>query len=88
MGPQSRSGRCEEEKNHLLLSEVEHRFLGRPVRNIGAIPTELSRIPALSYAMLYTFPYFNLHTLFNKLPFYVLMDIYSVKIRLLERQSG
>jgi hypothetical protein len=73
VGTQTRSGHCGEEENRLVLPEIEHRFLGRPARNIGAIPTEISRISNLSYAM-YTFSYFNWRTLFNQIPFYFSMD--------------
>jgi hypothetical protein len=40
--PQSRAGRCEEEKSFLSLPGVEG-LLGRPIHNLTAIQTELSR---------------------------------------------
>lgn len=84
---------AEKKKNHLLLPEIEHRFLCRPARKIGAIPTELSRIPTLSYAVLYTFSYFNWHTLFNKITFYVSISKDSVtgmiiRLNILRAHSG
>jgi hypothetical protein len=44
-GPQSRSGRYEKEKNRLPLPEIELRLLGRLIRSLVAIPTELSWLP-------------------------------------------
>jgi hypothetical protein len=35
-GPHSRSGRSGEDKNRLYLPEIDHRFLGRPVRSLLA----------------------------------------------------
>jgi hypothetical protein len=41
VGPQRRSGRCEEEKNFLPLLGIEPLFLCRPARSLVAIPTGL-----------------------------------------------
>jgi hypothetical protein len=43
----SRSGRWVEERNLLLLTEIEPRFLGRLVRSLVPVPTEPLRLPTV-----------------------------------------
>jgi hypothetical protein len=45
--PRDGSGRCEEKKHLLLLRGIELQFLGRPVRRLVVIPTELTRLSDL-----------------------------------------
>jgi hypothetical protein len=56
LGPlQDQYGRFGEQKSVFLLPGLELGFLGRPVRNLPTMPTELSRLPGLSeFVPLYT----------------------------------
>jgi hypothetical protein len=41
--PHGQSGLCEEENNFLILSVIEPRLAGRPLRSQDAIPTAIQR---------------------------------------------